>query len=357
LIFDAERFGAIRLREETGQLLGRDPQGDDLRHLNRLLLEDAYPLEISRMPDAMDRLLTLMLSLGVNWMAEARWLTSARAWIMEYYQEAGQHWTDRRNKRLRRSLPLISAMAVIAEGFPTEANHATPPPLFDQELLQPRGLLLVSPGAHDEHLANGVGFHGFVYDREHRIMRIHVCGGAAFTTAFQYHDQMTIHDAHGNPRRFRLQVNEDAIARAFFVDNMPGAIEALALQPADHHRLEEIFARTLTLSAGAIGSAEDRSLGHLFAICAEGFRELAAEDETQVNRLTIYQLAIINRLHAWLGWNGATAYPAGWPLSNPLDYDFICAIASQVWQSPACRKALSKDMVPIEWMLAWFHLD
>ena len=113
----------------------------------------------------------------------------------------------------------------------------------------------------------------------------------------------------------------------------------------------------MTLSGEVIGTAADRSLGHLFAICAEGFKELAAEDETQVNRLIIYQLAVINRLHAWLGWNDANAYPAGWHLSNPLDYDFVCAVASQVWQSPACRKALSKDMVPIEWMLAWFHLD
>jgi RNA polymerase sigma-54 factor len=47
-IHDPQRFGGIPLRSETQQLLSQHPEGDDLRRLNRLLLEDAYPSELSR---------------------------------------------------------------------------------------------------------------------------------------------------------------------------------------------------------------------------------------------------------------------------------------------------------------------
>ena len=47
-IYDAQRFAKVELRSETRQLLEQDPHGGDLIHLNRLLLEDAYPNEILR---------------------------------------------------------------------------------------------------------------------------------------------------------------------------------------------------------------------------------------------------------------------------------------------------------------------
>ena len=47
-IFDARRFAGLALRAETRQLLEQNPQGSDLLRLNRLLLEDAYPKELSR---------------------------------------------------------------------------------------------------------------------------------------------------------------------------------------------------------------------------------------------------------------------------------------------------------------------
>jgi fucose permease len=51
-IYDAQRFTGIVLRPETKQRLEKSPQGDDLLCLNRLLLEDAYPAELSRnLPD------------------------------------------------------------------------------------------------------------------------------------------------------------------------------------------------------------------------------------------------------------------------------------------------------------------
>lgn len=47
-IYDANRFSEIELRQETQDLIDGSPQGEDLVRLNRLLLEDAYPKELSR---------------------------------------------------------------------------------------------------------------------------------------------------------------------------------------------------------------------------------------------------------------------------------------------------------------------
>lgn len=47
-IYASLSAAGVDLREETEKLHSQKPQGDDLVRLNRLLLEDAYPLELSR---------------------------------------------------------------------------------------------------------------------------------------------------------------------------------------------------------------------------------------------------------------------------------------------------------------------
>ncbi|MGA2248158.1 MAG: hypothetical protein ABSH48_24500 [Verrucomicrobiota bacterium] len=49
-LYDEKPFQALRLRPETGALVKSRPQGRELIRLNRLLIEDAYPKEISRKP-------------------------------------------------------------------------------------------------------------------------------------------------------------------------------------------------------------------------------------------------------------------------------------------------------------------
>jgi Glycosyl hydrolase family 95 catalytic domain len=49
-LYDDKPFQNVQLRPETEALLKKNPHGEDLRHLNRLLMEDAYPTEISRKP-------------------------------------------------------------------------------------------------------------------------------------------------------------------------------------------------------------------------------------------------------------------------------------------------------------------
>ncbi|MCC7376585.1 MAG: hypothetical protein IT581_18140 [Verrucomicrobiales bacterium] len=55
LIYEGTRFADIKLRLETQNLLGQQPQDESLQRLNRLLIEDAYPLELSREPGLLPR--------------------------------------------------------------------------------------------------------------------------------------------------------------------------------------------------------------------------------------------------------------------------------------------------------------
>jgi hypothetical protein len=48
LIWERDRFAGVRLRPETRDLLEKRPKGEDIHCLNRLLLEDLYPLAIAR---------------------------------------------------------------------------------------------------------------------------------------------------------------------------------------------------------------------------------------------------------------------------------------------------------------------
>jgi 3-keto-disaccharide hydrolase len=50
-VYDKDRFTGIVLRRETASLIVRNPRGAQLSHLNKLLLEDAYPEELSQSPD------------------------------------------------------------------------------------------------------------------------------------------------------------------------------------------------------------------------------------------------------------------------------------------------------------------
>ncbi|MCW5556908.1 MAG: patatin-like phospholipase family protein, partial [Verrucomicrobiae bacterium] len=49
-IYEGQRFARIALRDKTETLKSQNPRGSDLQRLNRLLIEDAYPQEVSGIP-------------------------------------------------------------------------------------------------------------------------------------------------------------------------------------------------------------------------------------------------------------------------------------------------------------------
>jgi fucose permease len=46
LLYNPQRFSGVKLSERTQALLAKDPKGEDLARLNRMLLEDAYPRQL-----------------------------------------------------------------------------------------------------------------------------------------------------------------------------------------------------------------------------------------------------------------------------------------------------------------------
>ncbi len=48
VLYEVQRFAGVTLRPETQALLAQNPAGETAAHLNRLLLDDAYPRELSR---------------------------------------------------------------------------------------------------------------------------------------------------------------------------------------------------------------------------------------------------------------------------------------------------------------------
>jgi peroxiredoxin len=61
-IYKVKRFKGVSLRPETTDLIKQSPTAPALAHLNRLLLEDAYPLELSR-NQSMDRRVSFLIGL------------------------------------------------------------------------------------------------------------------------------------------------------------------------------------------------------------------------------------------------------------------------------------------------------
>jgi hypothetical protein len=63
-IYETNRFKGISLRPETTNLLSQTPTGDKLAHLNRLLLEDAYPVALA----PATHLSAYVVQDGVDWL-------------------------------------------------------------------------------------------------------------------------------------------------------------------------------------------------------------------------------------------------------------------------------------------------
>ncbi len=91
LVFDARRFSGVALRSETKNLQSKNPQGESARHLNRLLLEDAYPLELCSR-----RRTTLLSAAGRSHCLVPRKAGSVQ--VSDPEQPAGSSWTEDSHK-------------------------------------------------------------------------------------------------------------------------------------------------------------------------------------------------------------------------------------------------------------------
>ncbi|GAB93888.1 SpvB/TcaC N-terminal domain-containing protein [Gordonia rhizosphera] len=91
-IHTAQRFAGVDLRVETKERLAKAPDAGDPRHLNRLLLEDAYPAELARHHSAKPHLLIKTVNnLGAE--THVRYVPSTHFYLED--KLAGHPWITR----------------------------------------------------------------------------------------------------------------------------------------------------------------------------------------------------------------------------------------------------------------------
>ncbi|MCX6543100.1 MAG: toxin [Acidobacteria bacterium] len=91
-IYTPERFSGVGLRLETQTLVGQSPSGSDVVHLTRLLLEDAYPLELARFRCAKPHLLIKSVNnLGAE--TQVHYAPSTRFYLAD--KRGGRPWVTR----------------------------------------------------------------------------------------------------------------------------------------------------------------------------------------------------------------------------------------------------------------------
>jgi len=91
-VYDPQRFSGVALRSETKMLLAADPSGGDFFLLNRLLLEDAYPVELarnsspSRVPEGLSNV--VQIAAGPSFSAALKGDGTAVAWGSNHSDES-----------------------------------------------------------------------------------------------------------------------------------------------------------------------------------------------------------------------------------------------------------------------------
>jgi hypothetical protein len=313
--------------------------------------------------DQLQDTLGRVLRTGYNWCAEPKWLSSAYRMVRRKLQAQNLNWIQGRRNRLVKICPAIAFQIPIECGYPlmTDPGAVTQDaalrirdwewnvPLLDPIFTVRNGawaFLLTTPN-----MPNGTGIHGFLPNG----INLAGFGGIARPVAFHYHGVSRVRTGHGF-EVFQVILDDETRFLRHVVDQITGDADSLLINATDQQRLSTIFTEALCAAVEVVGSQdpEGRGLARMFKISSDQFSQMADEDETQRNRATIFQAAVVCRLHSWLGYAQA-AYPPGWPLLNTANYRLVCAIVSRAWENEIWRKALMTDLVPVEWFIAWFH--
>jgi hypothetical protein len=310
-----------------------------------------------------------MLASGLNWIAQPTWISSAYAIYREEFRGAKRKWTLGAKETLLEYAPLLVTQRAIEAGFPT----TNPDNLRFDKYIDPSLLSIQDPHAFRIHTVcrdavapdaydTGIGWHGFGKEqrRGEEIYFLKLHGGRKLVLeSFSYHGPIQFSKPDHRTYRIKMVVGEEIAAARCFArsDRMPADERAVFDNDREKEALELIYQEVLRLSDFVLGQ-DSNGLSRLLSICGDAYRDLAVKESGQTNRAAIFQLAVICRLHAWHGWREGDQYPSGWPLSDRLNYGLVCVLLARCWQRvDTCRTTLIKDLVPIEWLIAWFHQD
>jgi hypothetical protein len=326
----------------------RDPENPQRDRMRRIVPQAPLapvPLEVA---------LSLMLRVGFNWCAEPNWLT----WAYEQIPIA-MNWSripTRRRRHLNDQLNILCPPMLAQHNIESEF---LPRCDFDRALLTPMGII----GIRCPDLQNG---QAYTEGNEIQAIRandksiLFVNEGREWNrkTKLEYHKANLVETPFvREPQRFvgwMPRKRETEYVR-FMLDGENLKDNDL-LSTAEREQLQNAFCLALNVAEAVVGGKHDRGLYLMFTLAANGFRDW----EDRSNRLVIFQAAVLCRLHAWLGWREPAStndpvYPGNWPMSEQGNYDLVCRIVRAAWHDTDMRKVLINDLIPVEWMLAWFH--
>jgi hypothetical protein len=315
--------------------------------------EERLPGVLDEGSEALHRLLHMLLECGFNWFAEPDWIDNLPTRIKELLQGCGQKFTSTKKKILKEVCPLVGSFDLIHQGLYREI------PRIDGELfLLPRtqpeiGVTIAAPGSTVPSFIAGFPYRGIYGNPEQG--RLLVQRSVSWPT--DHRKPIELMDTHGMYFPIILRVTDRNRASSYLSDKIGGPDSSLFFDGVTKDRMRDIFQSALSCSGSLLGSIEnpgqeETQLAVLFLACSDRFEIMAEEESGQESRATIYQAAVMSRLHAWV--TEGNLAPVGWPLNDPASYDLLARVMATIWSSPDHRKALEKDIAPIEWLITWF---
>jgi hypothetical protein len=356
-------LGQQKMPRGQGEIFGRARTD---RHLlgfgSRNLLINYFDSEFLRAVDsgqgALESLLLLLLECGFNWLAHPLWSESLTEKMRNRLGYLNRRFTPTIKRVLKEVVPLIESFESIqegnCEGIKRIAGEFLKPPVNQGEI----GLSVACPSSEDPGFRNGIPYRGVgrqginLSGFQNRPRQVY--------WPDNYRQAVKIMDTRGRDHPIILKVTDSWKAAAFMEDEREDRIVAASnlQEPIGHKiRIRKLFHRALRSAAPLIGNPRNREpgktqLGLLFRACNIHFMKAAREEGGHGFRSVIYQVAVMSRLHAWL--TDSRSSPPGWPLNDPASYDLVSRVVATIWKSSEHRKALEKDVAPIEWLITWF---
>jgi hypothetical protein len=309
--------------------------------------------------------LGLMLKAGFNWCSEPQWFSKAYQSIVRMCNLARnvnfKDITKTEKENLLAACPVLYAARFIAEGFPCDLRPPKPidqrndgmakflaflPAMGDGGRLRVRVPgVQVPPNRNLQLRGNeGVACHGFYHGGiqvhwQNKVQPLPAIGNEHVPLGVM---------VDGDWHSAVVTVGKDDAFAEYIVDRICG--DKGKIDPCD---LTDVFQSALDLGHELIGPREDRRLAHMLSLISDKLGGWAQEDSEQCNRQVIYQAAVVSRLHAWLG--KEEDFPDSWPLRDNSCYQGVCHILSQIWEIPARRAMLMRDLIQTEWFITWFR--
>jgi hypothetical protein len=104
----------------------------------------------------------------------------------------------------------------------------------------------------------------------------------------------------------------------------------------------DLFTSLIEAARPSIGTSNYGNLADLFQrIC-----QWMEADHLSPERILIFQVAVLSRLHSWLGAN----------FGDVRSRDILLTFNAAAWANPNARPIFTRDLITVDWAMAWFRV-